>query len=191
MRGHPRTIALCLVALTAGASSTACEPSPLIVSKRVASLTCETPAGTVKLEITYETHSRVLPPPTLEVSVEKLRAAMARPNSRANVRDFMTDQWRVETTSFASNAFFGSATKLACLGGCAVHQFSGVDMKSWVFVAAPAEDRTLYADVHFSDVDRLYGAAPRARLDFVGFGPYQGYVLQTPDDAAQMPVQCR
>jgi hypothetical protein len=146
------------------------------------------PPAQVTFELSYETHTRKSSP--MATTVDELRRALLSRKNPIATGDFTTASWRIASTSFAPDAFFGVRTQRACSAGCALHQATSIDMWSSAFVAAPAAGAEVRTNLKFSDLDSLYGAAPRAVISYIGFGEYHGFVVEFPGGLPQTKASC-
>lgn len=142
----------------------------------------------VTIEIARETHAHRMREAQIASNVAELRNNLDAPH-RVIPRDLQTASWRIVETTFAADEFFGERMRRTCEQGCALHEFASVDMRIHAFVAAPSIGANIVSDIEFSDLPSLYGAAQRALLSFVGFGEYQGFVIELPG-APQRKASC-
>jgi hypothetical protein len=191
MRAISLSFALWLLTLAAQAAATAGERPPLTVTHEKSHMTCTVTglAGSVTLEFARMKHTRTWPPRPIETRVDKLRQALLRPVTRTSLRDFQTGSWRIVETSFAPKAFFGPLTQQACSQGCAMHEATGIDVRSTLLVIAAATNANIRADLEFSRRRELYGAAPHAKLTSVGYGDWHGFVAGLPE-SGQSRASC-
>jgi len=168
------------------------EVPSVAVSRQVSLTTCrlgdQSANLSVTIEIAREARAHRMPEAQIASNVAELGNNLDAPR-RVIPRDLQTVSWRIVETTFAADEFFGERMRRTCERGCALHEFTGVDMRSQAFVAAPSTGANILSDIEFSDLHALYGAAPRALLSFVGFGEYQGFVIELPG-APQQKASC-
>lgn len=136
----------------------------------------------VALELTYRTRR--------QTAAERVEQAYNERHGWKSVPTDSTVSWRIVESTFAAHDFFGAGTQALCAQGCPLHEAFGIDVVSRVFVAVPIAKDGIRTGVEFSNLDAIYGKAPRAVLSFVGFGDYHGFVVELPGAPRQMKAAC-